>query len=152
MTAKEIAQYYLLRASEDGDLITNLKMQKLIYYAYAWTLVRQDKQLFNEPIEAWPNGPVVRSLYQDLKDYGSMPIGDDYLPSNTQALITRMSINGVKDNLDAVYEEYMTKAAFELVALTHSESPWVNARRGKTATEVSNEPIKDADIRATYHD
>lgn len=151
MNVKDIARYYLIRASEDGDLITNLKMQKLVYYAYAWVLVRQGKRLFNEPIEAWPNGPVVRSLYQDLKKYGSMPISDEYV-INGEELVRRITVNGVKDDLDAVYEEYMPKAAFELVALTHSEKPWLEARQGKSATEASSEQIKDETIRATYRD
>lgn len=151
MNAKDIAQYYLMRASEDGDLITNLKMQKLVYYAYAWVLVRQNLKLFADPIEAWPNGPVVPSLYHDLKQYKSMPIPDEYI-SNSAELSDRIANSNFKDNLDAVYEEYMPKAAFQLVALTHSERPWLEARQGKSATEASSEKIKDSTIRATYSD
>ncbi len=78
-TASDVARYFLGLATEDGDLITNLKMQKLVYYAYAWTLVKNDRKLFDEPIQAWANGPVVPSLYQELKCYRAGPIEEEFL-------------------------------------------------------------------------
>jgi uncharacterized phage-associated protein len=79
-SAEDVARYFLLRVLEDGDYITNLKMQKLVYYAYGWTLVKHGQRLFDDPIQAWPSGPVVPALYALLSRYGSTPIGDIFPP------------------------------------------------------------------------
>lgn len=59
ITPKDVARYFLYRAYDDGEWVTPLKMQKLVYFAYVWTLLMTGKKLFNEEIQAWPNGPVV---------------------------------------------------------------------------------------------
>jgi uncharacterized phage-associated protein len=149
----DVAKYFLYRASQDGELITPLKMQKLVYYAYAWTLVKNNQQLFTEKIQAWPNGPVVPSLYQALKGYGAAPISSDFLgiKSETESneLFEKFSPE-IKATLDDVYEKYMTKTAFELVVLTHSEKPWNEAREGLSPTEQSNKTISDSAIWQQY--
>lgn len=153
ITPSDVAKYFLYRSTQDGDLVSPLKMQKLVYYAYAWTLVKNGKRLFNEKIEAWPSGPVVPSLYRELKSYGSAPIGEKYLGvRNETELETVFSKfpKDVKATLDKVYEGYMTKTAFELVALTHSEIPWAETRKGLLATEASSKSISDNLIIQQY--
>jgi uncharacterized phage-associated protein len=153
ISATDIAKYFLYRSIDDGELISPLKMQKLVYYAYAWVPVSDGKRLFNEAIEAWTNGPVVLSLYQNLKDYGSAPIGQDFLASSDLEKLA-MPVNrfgkDIADTLDWVYQEYMTKTAFELVLSTHSEKPLLEARKGLAATDKSNKPISDDVIREEY--
>ncbi|KKQ36482.1 MAG: hypothetical protein US54_C0066G0006 [Candidatus Roizmanbacteria bacterium GW2011_GWA2_37_7] len=138
---------------QDGDLVSPLKMQKLVYYGYVWTLVKNKKRLFNEKIEAWPSGPVIPSLYRELKGYGSAPIDESFLSvKNEQELETLFSKfpKEFKTTLDEVYENYMTKTAFELVTLTHSEKPWLEARDGLPATQTSNNAISDDAIIKQY--
>ena len=151
--ASDVAKYFLYRAIEDGDLVSPLKMQKLVYYAYSWTLVKNKERLFEEKIQAWPSGPVVPSLYKELKGYGSAPIGSDYLgvknEKELEPVFSKFS-DEVKATLDKVYEDYMTKTAFELVALTHSENPWIEARKGLSPTESSNKIISDDSIIQQY--
>ncbi len=150
---RDIAMYYLLRSAEDGDLITPLKMQKLVYYAYAWTLVLNEKCLFQEQMEAWANGPVIPSLYAQLKPYGASPIGIEFAGVSTQRVFEKLSEKiapEIRETLDEVYETYMPKSAFELVVLTHNEKPWIEARGGLPATSPSNNPISDTDIKAQY--
>lgn len=150
MTAQDIAKYYLARASSDGDLISPLKMQKLVYYAYVWVLVQTNGQrLFSQNIEAWPNGPVVSDLYRDLKVYGSMPISDEYV-GDISTLQQAIDNSGYKEILDDVYERYMPKSAFELVTLTHTEEPWNEARRGLEPTDSCNVALKDSTILTAY--
>lgn len=159
ISATDVAKYFLYRSFHDGDLISPLKMQKLVYYAYAWTLVINKKRLFNERIEAWANGPVVPSLYQQLRHYSASPIGADFLGSNIpEDLTAPEDLSGfekifgidVANTLDKVYNDYMTKTAFELVISTHSEKPWVSARAGLALTERSNRPILDNIIMEEY--
>lgn len=151
ISASDVAKYYLNRSTFDGEVVTPLKMQKLIYYAYVWTLLQNGQKLFDEKIEAWPLGPVVPSLYQELSKYGSAPISSDFIGSEEEIKkIESKFPDEVKKTLDKVYEKYMTKTAFELVQLVHEEKPWVNARNGLTAGEPSDKPIKDEDIIKAY--
>lgn len=116
-----------------------------------WTLVRNSQRLFAERIQAWPSGPVVRSLYGELKSYGSAPIDERYLGSQADMNKTIAKFSAeIKSTLDEVYEKYMTKTAFELVALTHSERPWLEARRGLGPTQPSDREISDDTILHSY--
>jgi uncharacterized phage-associated protein len=150
----DIAKYFLLRSENDGELISPLKMQKLVYYAYAWYLVTTKHKLFDEQIEAWANGPVIPSLYRELKKYGAMPINaEEYANSTSQVavddLITKLTPQ-TRKILDDVYEQYQTMTAFELVVLTHQEKPWAEARKGLFPEETANRPIADQHIFEQY--
>ncbi len=147
----DIAKYYLIRSTVDGELISPLKMQKLIYYAYVWNLVNNKKKLFDEKIEAWANGPVVPSLYQELKDFGSAPISELYLGDENSEGLKQKFPSDILKTLDEVYEEYMKKTAFELVVMTHEEKPWLDAREGLEPTQNSNNEISDESIISYYH-
>lgn len=142
---EEIAAFFLRRALDDGDLITNLKMQKLIYYAYCWVLTLNNARLFKERMQAWPNGPVLASLYKLLNKYGSSPISSNFVASVSLERMEKLD-QEVLYTLKTVYEAYVPKAAYELVALTHNESPWKNAREGMSVTERSNKELSDEDI------
>lgn len=144
----DVARYFLQRTFDDGELISPLKMQKLVYYAYAWTLVKNHKRLFSEKIQAWPNGPVAPSLYKELKIYGSMPISEEYLNGSND--VSKNIPDEVIHTLDEVYEKYSVCSAFELVCLTHNEKPWRNARQGLKVNESSEIEIRDKDIIEEY--
>ena len=75
--AIDVAQYILNYFRKKGQPITTLKLQKLVYYVQAWSLVWDDAPIFDEDFEAWVNGPVVRSLFYKLQ-------GDYYCPSNIE--------------------------------------------------------------------
>lgn len=149
ISSSDVAKYFLFRSTRDGDLVTPLKMQKLVYYAYVRSLVKDRKRLFNEKIEAWANGPVFPKLYHSLKKYGSSPIDESFLEfkkkDDFNKLIQKFPLD-VKKTLDEVYEEYMTRTAFELSVLSHSEKPWKKAREGLQPHESSNNQIKDDSI------
>ena len=153
ISPSDIAKYFLYRSNQDGELVSPLKMQKLVYYAYVWTLVKNKTKLFDEKIQAWPSGPVVPSLYRELKSYGSSPIDEKYLGVKDEAELNAIFSKfpkEVKNVLDGVYETYSTKTAFELVALTHAEKPWLEARNNLAPTKPSNNPILDATILKQY--
>ena len=69
-SALDVANYFLCRIDrEAGDTISLLKLQKLVYYAQAWSLVMKDQPLFYQDIEAWSSGPVVRDVWNQYEDY-----------------------------------------------------------------------------------
>lgn len=114
----DVAAYILQRLGP----MTTWKLQKLVYYAQAWSLVWDDDALFPEEIEAWANGPVVRDLYDVHRGHfriGEMPRGD---PS-------RLDENQ-RDTIDRVLEFYGHRSPQWLSDLTHMEDPWREARSG----------------------
>ena len=71
-TCLETANYFLsLQGDDAGDAISNLKLQKLMYYAQGFSLAMRGKPLFREDFEAWEHGPVIPSLYRMFRNYGS---------------------------------------------------------------------------------
>ncbi|KKR05135.1 MAG: hypothetical protein UT32_C0023G0004 [Parcubacteria group bacterium GW2011_GWC2_39_14] len=126
ITSDDVAEFFLAYANECGEQITNLKLQKLVYYAQAWYLANFHKPLFEEDFQAWVHGPVIPDLYRKYKERGCSPI------------ITELELNAVKEKFESttldflteVASIYMTSGAYELELMTHNEEPWLNARKG----------------------
>lgn len=76
-SASEIGEYFLLLSNNSNKSITNKKLQKLLYYAQAWSMTLKDEPLFNDKIEAWVHGPAIRSVYQEYRKFGFSPIVKD---------------------------------------------------------------------------
>ena len=117
-TSLDVAAYILAKKGP----MTTIKLQKLVYYSQAWSLVWDEKPLFRDKIEAWASGPVARKLYAAHKgkyDVRRIPGGDARKLKNFQ-----------KDSVDAVLNYYGGKPSQWLVDLTHQERPWREARVG----------------------
>ncbi|BAZ81967.1 MAG: Panacea domain-containing protein [Sphaerospermopsis kisseleviana] len=119
LSCHDVAKYFLSQADEDaGDLISNLKLQKLLYYAQGFHLALYNEPLFPEPVEAWIHGPVVPEVYHEYKNFASsaIPIPEDI----------DFSIYDEKtvDLLDEVYSVYGQFSAWKLRNMTHNEEPW----------------------------
>jgi uncharacterized phage-associated protein len=149
---KNAARYLVFLHGFYGDLITNLKVQKLMYYVYVWNLVGNKNRCFREKFQAWPSGPVLYSLYFDLKGYGSLPINPNYSEISNEKSLQQLKsrLGKLVHVIDSVYERYAIKSAFELVNLTHNELPWVNARKGLNPSAPSSKEISDRDILNYY--
>lgn len=117
----DVARYFLAKSEPDTGDISNLKLQKLLYYAQGHYLALHDRPLFKNPIEAWPHGPVVAAVYHTYKEHGSQPIPppiDKILP---------ISDHEIREALDIVYAEYGQFSAWKLRNMTHLEPPWQKA-------------------------
>ena len=125
LTCFDVADYFLSKTDEEaGDVISNLKLQKLVYYAQGFTLAVTGNPLFNEPIEAWQHGPVVPDLYHKYKDHGAYGI-----PAPTNVDFSKFS-SEIKEILDEVYDVYGQFSAWKLRNMTHEEAPWKNTEKG----------------------
>lgn len=113
---RDVGQYIL----EKQGGMTTWKLQKLVYYCQAWSLVWDDQPLFDDDIEAWANGPVVRRLY-DIH-VGHFRISK--IKGGGPTRLNRMQ----RETIEAVLETYGDKSPQWLSNLTHSESPWKDAR------------------------
>lgn len=121
---KEIAKKILSKACpECGDIITNMKLQKMLYYMQGFHLACFNLPLFEDDIEAWMYGPVVPSIYEEYKSYGSSGI-----PYPEGDIIKLDSEE--EDIFDQVYNAYGQFSALKLMDMTHSESPWKSTPTG----------------------
>ena len=130
---------YILQKMEP---MTTMKLQKLVYYSQVWSLVWDEKQLFEEDIEAWANGPVVRDLFdyhRGMYEISTMPIGNPRLLNQEQ-----------QETIDAVLEYYGDKSAQWLIELTHMEDPWIQARKGLPPLERGSR-VMSLDTIADYY-
>lgn len=119
--AISIANFFLhLDALHDGEGISNLKLQKLAYYAQGYYCAIHDTPLFNEHIEAWTHGPVVPQLYQEFKRYGA----DRITPPQEfdPACLTEKE----REMAEEVFQVFGQFSAWKLRDMTHEESPWQN--------------------------
>jgi uncharacterized phage-associated protein len=133
----QVADYFLTQES-----MTHKKLQKLCFYAYAWNFALNNVRLFPNRFEAWIHGPVYPSLYQDYKDMGWQNIG-----KLEEHNITNSEILGL---LERVWETYGDSSGDELEFLTHRERPWIEARKGLSEWEASNNNIDDETIQTYY--
>jgi len=118
---------YILSKQPKQHPISAWKLQKLVYYCQAWSLVWDEQPLFNEKIIAWANGPVVTKLYEKHR-------GSFYVKKISEGNLDNLSSNQ-KDTIDHVLKAYGDKTAQWLSDLTHMEAPWIEARKELQAGE-----------------
>jgi uncharacterized phage-associated protein len=137
----EVADYFIWLAKDTGSFVSNLKLQKLVYYAQAWHLAIHDVPLFAEDFQAWVHGPVIPELYQKYKAFRWQPIAVDVTPQIPPALIKF---------LEGVSDEYFSCDGYELEQMTHAEDPWILARGGIAADAVSTKQIEKTWMKEYY--
>lgn len=146
LSAVDIAKYILTIIP-----VTQLKLQKLIYFAYVNLLKSTGKSLFNERILAWKHGPVVREIYEEFRQYGSSTIpyeedDNEIIISNDisikPSLMRILSSEEPVATLDAIHKaliDYGEYTAWQLVEITHEPGkPW-----RKVYEEGQNHQITD---------
>jgi uncharacterized phage-associated protein len=118
-TALDTAKFFLSRDDGAGDLISNLQMQKLVYYAQGIHLAVTGRRLFDESLEAWIHGPVSPGLCRELKRFGEREVTLDFRGSDSA--FTNEQLDILKD----VWIVYGQFSAWALRDKTHSEPPWL---------------------------
>lgn len=151
-SANNVANYFLSK-----DSMTNKKLQKIVYYAYCWTLTMLNdpeeiakmmsgenftNKLFSEEIEAWVHGPVIPNLYHEYKEYGWKEIPKRELTSDYP--------EEIKNVFEMVWDIYGEYDGDQLENITHQEEPWQKSRLGLDKFEPGNNKIKDEDIYNYY--
>lgn len=145
VSALSVAEYFIDKANKEEKPITNKKLQKLVYYAQAWSLVLKNTELFDEKIEAWVHGPAIKSIYTSYKKFGFSPIKK---ATDSEALKTIPA--DTKTLLDSIWTVYGKFDGDYLEMLTHSESPWQDAREGLQSSENSENEITIASMKSFY--
>lgn len=141
---QDVVQWFLSKGS-----MSPKKLQKLLYYAYSWTLTLQNEKvtdlehkLFEEKFEAWVHGPVIPSIYNTYRIYGYNEIAsvDEMIRFDEDT----------EDVLEQVWDEYGHYNGNQLESITHQEDPWKNARGDCSPIERCNTEITDDDIFSYY--
>ncbi len=138
-TAAHVAGYLL---SKLGELST-MKLQTLVYYIQAWSLVWDDRPLFSDRIEAWANGPVCPSLYASHR--GKFSVTQKDFPYQVGSLTTDEA-----ETVDAVIDYYGDRSAHWLSVQTHNEEPWIRARQGCQEGAICTAEITHASMAEYY--
>lgn len=145
MKIKDVQNWFLSRQE-----MSPKKLQKILYYAYSWGLVffNEDVKnlknvLFNAEFEAWVHGPVIREVYSEFAHYGYEDIEKR---NDTSGKLPE----DVEDLLNQVLGAYGDFNGNELESITHSELPWIEARKGLRPMDSSSVVIKKESIFEYY--
>ena len=134
VSALVAANQFIQLGVADGRPVDPMKLQKLVYIAEGWSLVKRHEPLIRESVEAWPYGPVVPQLYTAFKSYRAANIDRPRpLPANTSAL-------DADDDalLRQVWQQYRGLTAIELSMMTHEQgSAWDLARKAADPADAS---------------
>ena len=136
---EDVANYLIFLASRENqekerEGITNLKLQKILYFAQAYYIAKLGKPLFTEKLEAWEYGPVVPEVYRKLKRNGSKPIILEKDKSNLS--------EDDKEVLQKVWDSFGGYSASRLVGIVHAHTPWKEAFVSDNKI-ISHKALKD---------
>ena len=139
-----VARYFIVRADEDGieAEMTNMKVQKLLYYTQCLHLALYDEPLFDEVIQAWRYGPVCPPAYRFYSEFEA-----NQLPIPSKEYLLQIP-KEKKKLLEEVWEYFGGYHAYRLSGMTHLEFPWKKARKGLPPQASSTEPILLKDMKA----
>lgn len=135
--ALSVARYIIERCHLQEKTISNLKLQKILYFVQAEFLVSRNQPCFAEKIEAWDFGPVVPIVYQKYKIFGS---------ANIPVVGHRITViipHADRILIDEIVDECAKYSASTLVDITHHQTPWIRAHNEGYNSVISNESIKE---------
>lgn len=137
-TAMDIANYLLVKASKsEGEAanISNLKLQKLLYYVQGFHTVLLERPAFEDRMEAWLHGPVLPSIYREFRHYGNEQIP---APSLEEA---QKVDEETAELIDEVFQVYAKHSAWHLRNLTHEEKPWLDNYNESGSQEITQDDL-----------
>jgi uncharacterized phage-associated protein len=148
-SASQVANFMLDKADKDGIRVSPMKLLKLVYIGYGWSLAVLNRKLFDEPILAWAHGPVIRSVYDEFKHYGKTPIMEHAIEFDLEtgeSYEPRFSAgdHDVQVVLGKVWDVYKHFTAWSLRNKTHEKgTPWSTVyREGERDIEIPDDLIK----------
>lgn len=131
-----IARYVIRYCRDRGYYVSNLKLQKILYFIQAEFLTTKGIPCFSDRIEAWDFGPVVPAVYHEYKHFGSSNIIEEIDEIPTISTIDQGLINGK-------IEECNQYSASQLVDFTHHQTPWLKAYKKYCNNVIGNDAIKE---------
>lgn len=151
----EVCRHVINYSNEKEYGISNFKLQKVLYFIQAYFLIDKTKNApcFDDKIEAWNFGPVVPTAYHEYKQYGSgdIPTIESYILFDTDNIwnTERVKFNDDvitdedKNRINKVVDKFSGYSATDLVAITHRQSPWMDAYAPYRNNEITLDAIKE---------
>lgn len=151
-SAVDVANYIVNYCIDREHPVSNLKLQKLLYYVQAASLVNSNTSIFSDEISAWKYGPVVEPVYHKFKIYVDKSITEKvtergmFLLENDQEVYDPSALfsDDEKTLISKVIDSYDNYTAIGMVKKTHKEDPW------KDAYDKGNDYIRTKDIQKFY--
>ena len=140
----EVVALYMINSLYE---ITNLSLQKLLYYFKGFGHVFYKEDILREECEAWVHGPVFVKIYEKYKSFGREPIRNEYQEIEFDKLLTVDEIN----LCNYVLENFAIYNGSILREFTHKEKPWIEAREGLGETERCTNIILDSSIESYFN-
>jgi uncharacterized phage-associated protein len=122
-----------------------MKIQKLVYLAHGWNLALNGPALIKQEVQAWPYGPVIRTLYDEFKRYRASPITEKArVPEDAASLD-----ENAKRLIQAVWSKYRPYSAIQLSMFTHEPGyAWdLTIKDRGPYSIIPNEMIRDEFVR-----
>ena len=150
--AFSIAKYFIRKGIDDSRPVTNMKLQKLIYFSHGWHLAYTGEPLIDEFVEAWQYGPVVPSIYHSFKSLGNLPIDKpefiEHVERTLNGELTRVELSAEDVAfLDDIWQSHKDFTGRELSSITHLEgTPWsrvFETHKEFKGTDIPNDLIKN---------
>jgi uncharacterized phage-associated protein len=122
---RALANAFIDRFVEKGLVVTHMQLQKMVYFAHAWSLAIFDRPLSRAYFSAWKWGPVNTQIYNKFKKFGSLPITDKAVDGTTGLpYVSELSSDDV-ELIDRVFKTYGSLSGPKLSQITHiAGSPW----------------------------
>jgi uncharacterized phage-associated protein len=136
-SAYKIAEYIIWYYNSIEWVVSNLKLQKLLYFLQAEFLVEKNKALFDDDIIAWDFGPVVPKVYKKYAIYGGASIPYLVLPDKP---ILRKEDEELINEVLNYFKDYTST---DLVTLTQHQMPWMAAYYPKENCVITKRSIKE---------
>lgn len=147
--ARKIANFLLQEFDSRDHALTNMKINKLLYFIQGWGYARLNRKIIRNHFVAWEYGPVVRSVFDAFKHFGSEPITEPakflnyetgYLEFIACDTIDEESLRLIRK----VIPYYIVKSTSELVRLTHCPGgPWDAVRTASSNRQTMFDRIPD---------
>lgn len=142
-----VANTFLSIAAKQGLSLTNMHVQKLVYFAHGLYLAEFGTPLIEETVQAWQYGPVIPGLYNEFKDFGGQPIRRFYKevdPFDDEVVVPTVNKSDHKF-LSEVFEQLKGYSAQRLSQMSHAVgSPWTSVYRAdQPFVAIPLEAIRD---------
>ncbi len=150
-SALDVSRYIINKCNSNNYYISNLRLQKILYFIQMEFIIEKNKKCFDDEIQAWDYGPVVPNVYHVFKRFGASNIPPiRYYYDRSQGLLNMKKIEFKEDVIcpedrkiiDKVIVECSAYSTSKLVDITHSQPPWRNAYHHKKNSVISNKSIK----------
>ena len=154
--AIDIARYVIYYCHQNSYSISNLKLQKLLYFIQAYFLIEKDEECFTDDIEAWDFGPVIPNVYHEYKMYGSTNIPNQKIYEELDIDTKTGKVDFVKKEINydticyadtclinSLLNRFGDCSSTYLTQVTINQKPWISAYVKNEHKIISTDSIKN---------